>query len=259
MLFDPVCVFALLLPCSQLRPAVCSELPCAARARDRLPGWAASAAAAGLRERDQEGGQEKGKAGTGRKGEARGSKGRQGKAKEGKGKGGNGHEVESPARGHAARRVIDEKSRIQKLGLAEASKARGNRRRAREERAAAGTAAVGAGTSSPGMRQSLAPLIKAHCEVLSLIALPDAALRPAALRPEASCQLPCWLRACDSGCGGESASPGGDFVQLLASGRLPKAKGRTPKAPPAACGRHRFCSIGTKFSAVGRWIQRPNP
>ena len=71
-----------------------------------------------------------GREGKGRQGEARGSKGRQGKAREGKGKGGNGHEVESPARGHAARRVIDEKSRIQKLGLAEASKARGNRRRA---------------------------------------------------------------------------------------------------------------------------------
>ena len=51
--------------------------------RQGFPGWDASAAAAGVRERDQEGGQEKGKAGTGRKGEARGSKGRQGKAKEG--------------------------------------------------------------------------------------------------------------------------------------------------------------------------------
>ena len=86
---------------------LCSELPCAARARDRLPGWAANAAAAGLRERDQERGQEKGKAGTGRKGKARKSKGKQGKAKEVKEKGGNNHEVESPARGHAARCGID--------------------------------------------------------------------------------------------------------------------------------------------------------
>ena len=152
----------------------------------------------------------------------------------------------------------------------------------------------------------------------------DAALQPCALRPEASCQLLCWLRACDySGCGLEIASPGCGVVQLLAAFQRrqgvpaaellsisiaaaaagvavpvpglapefwfwPRAFSRGPwsshrpfsprcacpargkstalnvrlnpcLAVSAVCSRYHFRLIGVKISAVGRWIQRPNP
>ena len=133
----------------------------------------------------------------------------QGNAKEGTGQGGNGYEVESPARGHAARCGIDEK-----LALAQASKASGNKRRAREESSCRSSSRRG--RCKQAWHAAVAPLIEAHCEMLSLIALQDAALQPC-LRPEASCQLLCWLRACDSGLGSESASPGRGVVRLLAA------------------------------------------
>ena len=211
MLFDPVCVFSLSLPCSQLRPAVQRAAMCCSSERpaswvgcecsSRWPSRARSRRSAKSRERQ----------GMQRKARDRECKAAdwQGNAKEGTGQGGNGYEVESPARGHAARCEIDEK-----LALAQASKARGNKRRAREESSCRSSSRRG--RCKQAWHAAVAPLIEAHCEMLSLIALQDAALQPC-LRPEASCQLLCWLRACDSGLGSESASPGRGVVRLLAA------------------------------------------
>ena len=81
-------------------------------------------------------------------------------------------------------------------------KARGNKRRAREESSCRSSSRRG--RCKQPLHAAVASLIEAHCEMLSLIALQDAALQPC-LRPEASCQLLCWLRACDSGLSWESA------------------------------------------------------
>ena len=190
MLFDPVCVFALSLPCSQLRPAVQRAAMCCSSERpaswvgcecsSRWPSRARSRRSAKSRERQ----------GMQRKARDRECKAAdwQGNAKEGTGQGGNGYEVESPARGHAARCGIDEK-----LALAQASKARGNKRRAREESSCRSSSRRGR-CKQPW--HAAVALIKAHCEMLSLIArcrMPPCSPAPCGLKPAASCSAGCAL------------------------------------------------------------------